>query len=177
MKKFLFALFALTCYSNFAAAGEVKVNWGKLDDFTEISPGHETKEHFRERLKKEFEDVFAALAKKLPDGYQLTVNISDIDLAGDIRPGASFSVSQIRIMREIYWPRMNFSYELRNTQQEVIAQAKEELRDMDYLHRVRIPSGRTSFEYEEKMLNDWFKKQVLAGTFPDTDAKAVTANK
>ncbi|MBC3875648.1 DUF3016 domain-containing protein [Undibacterium flavidum] len=177
MKKFLLTLFALTCYSSFAAAGEVKVNWGKLDDFTEINPGHETKEHFRERLTKEFEDVFAALAKKLPDGYQLTVNVSDIDLAGDIRPGASFSVSQIRIMREIYWPRMNFSYELKNSQQEVIAQAKEELRDMDYLHRVRIPSGRTSFEYEEKMLNDWFKKQVMTGVFPNNDVKAVTANK
>lgn len=177
MKKVFFALLVLSAYPSFAGAGEVKVNWGKLDDFTEINPGHETKEHFRERLTKEFEDVFAALAKKLPDGYQLTVNISDIDLAGDIRPGASFSVSQIRIMREIYWPRMNFSYELKNPQQEVIAQAKEELRDMDYLHKVRIPSGRTSFEYEEKMLNDWFKKQVLAGIFPTKDTKAVAVNK
>lgn len=176
MKKFLFALFALTGLSNFVHAGEVKVNWGKLDDFTEISPSNESKERFRERLTKEFEDVFAGLAQKLPDGYQLIINVSDIDLAGDVRPGPWYATNQIRIMREIYWPRMNFSYELKNSQQEVIASAKEELRDMDYLHRMRIPSGKTSFEFEEKMLNDWFKKQVLAGTFPTKDGKAVAVN-
>jgi hypothetical protein len=177
MKKLLFAALTLSLASNAALAGEAKVNFVKLDNFTDIKAGNEQKERFRERLTEEFSSVFSGFAAKLPEGYQLLINITDIDLAGDIRPGMSIHFDQIRWMKEIDWPRIQFTYELKNTQQEVVASGKEELRDMDYLRRFRIPSGKTSFEFEEKMLQDWFKQQVVSGAFPSQDLKTVTATK
>ncbi len=176
MKKILIAALLCGLYSSTASAGEAKVSWGKLDEFTDIHAGSEFKERFQERLTKEFEAVFSAFAKKLPDGYELNIDVTDIDLAGDARPGQWMYGQQIRVMREIYWPRMNFSYTLKNAKQEIIISGKEELRDMDYLHRFRIPSGNTTFEFEEKMLQDWFKKQVLAGHFPSREVKAVVTS-
>ena len=176
MKKLLFAVIVGALYSSASFAGEAKVSWGKFDDFTDVVAGSESKERFRERLTKEFEEVFSAMAKKLPDGYVLTIEVSDLDLAGDARYGNWATINPIRVMREIYWPRMNFAYSLKNANDEVVVSGKEELRDMNYLHRFRIPSGATSFEFEEKMLQDWFKKQVLAGSFPSKDVKAVATN-
>lgn len=175
MKKLLFAVIVGALYSSASFAGEAKVSWGKLDDFTDVVAGSESKERFRERLTQEFEDVFSAMAKKLPDGYVLNIDVSDLDLAGDAKFGTWAAIYPIRVMKEIYWPRMNFTYTLKNANDEVLVSGKEELRDMNYLHRFRIPSGATSFEFEEKMLQDWFKKQVLAGSFPSKDVKALAS--
>ncbi|MBR7799939.1 DUF3016 domain-containing protein [Undibacterium fentianense] len=177
MKKLLLATLLLGSLSHTALAGEAKVSWGKLDNFSDIHPGHsENKDQFRARLMQEFADVFNGFAQKLPEGFVLQIDVSDLDLAGDIRPGIWLQGTQIRLMREIYWPKMSFTYELRNAQQEVVAKGKEELNDMDYLHRVKIPSGKTSFDYEEKMLQTWFKRQVATGQFPSKDSKAIAGN-
>lgn len=174
MKKLLLALSVMAVFSGVAQAGEAKLNWGKFDDFADVVTGHMSKEMFHEQIQKDFALVFNHLAKKLPDGYELEVTVTELDLAGDIRPGMWVgSMHDIRVMREIYWPRMNFSFELRNEKKEVIATGKEELRDMDYLRRARIPSGNTSFEFEEKMLQDWFKKQIASGNFPSKEGTSV----
>jgi hypothetical protein len=171
MKKIVIACLILSVFSGAAHAGEAKLKWGNLDDFTDVSPGYELKDAFRERLMQEFGLVFSNFASKLPDGYQLDVTVNDLDLAGDVRPSAS--IHQIRFMTQIYWPRMKFQYELRNEKNEIVSSGVEELRDMDYLGRARVPSGRTSFEFEEKMIHDWFRKQTIAGVFPSKDMKAV----
>lgn len=171
MKKILIAVLLASLNYGTAYAGESKLNWGNLDKFADIQEGREHREVFRENLKKEFSEVFNHLAKKLPEGYTLTVQINDIDLAGDIRP--STSIWQVRIMTSIYWPSMNFEYELRNEKNEIVASGKEQLRDMDYLNRPRIPSGRTHFEFEEKMLQDWFRHQFKSGEFPSNANKQI----
>lgn len=173
MKKFLFALSLLAFQASSAYAGEAKLTWGNFDKFSDVQEGRDSRDRFRENLMKEFTDIFNAQAKKLPDGYVLSVDVNDLDLAGDIRP--SMSSWQIRIMTTIYWPRMNFNYELRNEKSELITSGKEELRDMDYLNHARFPSGVTHFEFEERMVQDWFKRQLAAGTFPSKDSTKVAA--
>ena len=165
----------LIAFSGLAHAGEVTLKWGNWDDFTDVNPGNELKESFRERMVKDFGRVFSKFAKKLPDGYQLDVMVNDVDLAGDVRPNMS-SVAQIRLMTTIYWPRMKFHYELRNDKNELIGSGDEQLSDMGYLTNTRVTlGGATSFEFEEKMISDWFRKQTNAGVFPSKDMKAVAA--
>lgn len=165
----------LSAFSGLAHAGDAKLKWGNLDNFTDVNPGNELKESFRERMVKDFGRVFSKFAKKLPDGYQLDVTVNDVDLAGDVRPNMS-SVAQIRLMTTIYWPRMKFHYELRNDKNEMISSGDEQLSDMGYLTNTRMTlAGATSFEFEEKMISDWFRRQANAGIFPSKDAKAVAA--
>ncbi|MBY0574842.1 MAG: DUF3016 domain-containing protein, partial [Undibacterium sp.] len=112
MRKYLIATLLCAFYGSAALAGDAKVNWGKLDDFTDIYPSYETKEMFRERVIKEFADVFTALARKLPDGMHLEINVSDLDLAGDVHGTMATLSGQIRVMRAIHWPKMDFTYQL-----------------------------------------------------------------
>lgn len=167
----LFAL--LVAVSSPVFAADVKVNWGKLDEFTDIQESFAHREQFRLDMQKEFALVFQHHAKKLPEGYQLEITVTDLDLAGDVRPGVYNGVHHVRVMKELYWPRMNIEFELKNAQGEVVAKGNENLRDMDYLRRVRIPSGNTEFEFEEKMIQDWFKKQYATGAFPSTQGASV----
>jgi hypothetical protein len=79
-------------------------------------------------------------------------------------------------MKSIYWPSINFTYEIKDDKGVVVVSGKEELRDMDYLSHIRIPSFNTIFEFEERMLQVWFKREILSGRFPSKDVKAVATN-
>ena len=166
MKKIFFALAVTSMVASSAFAGVAKVSWQEPEKFTDIRPSNETRAGFQERVFKDFDQFFADLAKKLPDGYQLDVTVTDLDLAGDVNGLYSKMGRDIRVIKEIYWPRMSFSYTLKNSQNELVASGKEQLKDMSFMSRASLASGRTSFDYEEKMLEDWFKKQQRDKVFP-----------
>lgn len=166
MKKsvFVVALFSLLSVSAFA--GEAKVTWGDLFKFTDVVEGQENRTYFQERLVKEFGDMFNRFSDRyLPEGYQLEVKITDVDLAGDVRP-MIVKTGMMRVVSRIYWPKMSFDYVLKNNKNDIVKTDKVNLKDIGFLDRVHIPSGKTSFEYEEKMLDDWFKQQQLDHVFP-----------
>jgi hypothetical protein len=147
-------------------AGESKVNWQEPEKFSDIRPGNESRDAFQQRLMGDFETMFANFAKKLPDGHQLEVKITDLDLAGDVNAAYGMASRDIRIIKDIYSPRMNFSYTLKNQKGELLASGSESLRDMDFMSKSRLMLGSSGFPYEEKMLRDWFDRQQKKKIFP-----------
>ncbi len=169
MKKYPLAILfasALVSVTSLAHAGEVKVTWQDPDKYTDIRPTSETREAFQQRVTKELDAVFQDLAKKLPDGVQWEVTVTDLDLAGDVRPPQGARINDIRIVKDLYWPRMSLHYKMSDSSGKVLAEAKEDIKDMNFLMSSMIPSGHTSLQYEEKMLTDWFKKQQREQIFP-----------
>jgi len=166
MKKFCAALFATSAFMSAAYAGEVKVTWQDPEKYTDIRPSSETKEAFQEQVFKELGKVFEDLAKKLPDDVKWDVVVTDVDLAGDVRPGMRGGMNDIRIVKEIYWPRMSMTYKMTDGSGKVIAEGKDDIKDMNFMSGIMIPTGGTNFQYEEKMLQDWFKRQQRDKVFP-----------
>ncbi|MES2049408.1 MAG: DUF3016 domain-containing protein, partial [Pseudomonadota bacterium] len=72
----------------------------------------------------------------------------------------------IRVVKELYWPRMSFFYVLKNEKNEVVASAKEDIKDMNFMTSISVHANGSGFDYEEKMLNDWFKAQQKMKKFP-----------
>ncbi|MBC3871557.1 DUF3016 domain-containing protein [Undibacterium oligocarboniphilum] len=166
MNRRLLAMLSVALLSPLAHAGEVSVTWYEPEKYTDIRPTNETREVFRDRVTKELGLVFADLAKKLPDDVKWLVTVTDVDLAGDVRPMMHGGMNDIRIIKDVYWPRMALQFQMTDSTGKVIAEGKEDIKDMNFMMGIRIPSGNTSFEYEEKMLHDWFKKQQRDGRFP-----------
>lgn len=146
-------------------AADVKVEWQDVSKFSDVRPSNETSAEFHQRLVKEFDEIFASLAKRLPDNYQLIINVKDIDLAGDLRPFYRASLHDIRVMREIYWPRMSFDYELKDAQGQSLVKDSVALSDMAYLNRINF-AHHSEFKYEEQMLRDWLLKLQRDKVFP-----------
>ncbi len=168
MKKILFnvVLISMIASQVSAFAGEAKVSWQEPEKYTDIRASNESRDSFKERVFKEFNAMFSTMAKKLPDGYQMEITVTDLDLAGDVNSMYSRQGRDIRVVKELYWPRMSFSYTLRNEKNEVVASAKEDVKDMNFMMSAGIHSNVSSFDYEEKMLNDWFKTQQKTKKFP-----------
>jgi hypothetical protein len=161
MKQVLFNFILAIMSVSSAYAGEAKVTWQEPEKFTDIRAANESQQGFQARIIKEFDLIFADLAKKLPDVYQLEVNVTDLDLAGEVNAANR----DLRIVKPASWPRIRFTYLLKNAGGEVLASGQENLKDMGFMSRAGLPAG-SSFVYEEKMLHEWFFRQQRAKIFP-----------
>lgn len=165
MKKLLLSLLAILISAGAAHAGQAKVIWQAPDNYTDIREGNELRDSFRAQLFHDFESIFADMAKQLPDGYLFEVTVTDVDLAGQVNGMHGASWQNIRVVKAIYWPRMSFSYTLKNAAQELLQSGQEEVKDLGFMSAVGS-AGQTRFGYEERMLKNWFKKQQREKKFP-----------
>ncbi len=147
----------LPCVAQNALAGDGAVTFVDVEKFTDILSGDESPADAQKTVRKEFARIFSRLGKKLPDGYQLEVSVTDIDLAGAVRYNLTQSAQNLRVVKETDWPRIKFSYTIKDASQHVLASGTEDLRDLDFA--IKTNTSNSEFKYEEQMLKDWFRRQ------------------
>jgi hypothetical protein len=140
------------------AAGESEVTWTNPDKYTDIKGGNESNTRFKARVFDNFEKHFQKLSEKLPDGQIFKVNVTNVDLAGDVRFD---TMDRIRVIRDLYIPRMKFSYELLNADKSIVDSGEVNLKDMGFLQFSPSRYNTTSFSYEKRMLDKWFLKTFI----------------
>ncbi|WOH37004.1 DUF3016 domain-containing protein [Thalassotalea fonticola] len=166
MNKLLKVFATVITVSMFAPAvfaGQAEVEWIKPEKFTDIKPANESRSHLQKRIFKELEQHFSELAEKLPDGQMLKVSVTNLDLAGDVRYMVGPNNATIRVVEDLYFPKMKFDYQLIASDQSVISTAKADIKDMSFNTGVRSSFSSESFHYEKTMIDDWFYQ-----TFPET---------
>lgn len=141
-----------------AMAGEVKVEYKDYKKFTDMKPANEARGAYEKRTMASFDKIFADLAKELPEGYSWNVIVTDIDLAGDVNHMYTQTGQQIRVIKDLFIPRINFSYSLLDQNKVVVAEEKDlKLKDMGFMSRSSANRSNAPFEYEKVMLERWFK--------------------
>lgn len=143
--------------SAWAASSEVE--WKDYKSYRDIREGTENRTRFRERTFKQLEDHFAELAAQLPEKQLLKIVVTDVDLAGDTLAGG---INQMRIVKQNYPPRMNFSYQLLDAEGQEIKADTVKVRDMNFMNSTNLKYRNKALGYEKKMLDDWFKKNFSA---------------
>jgi hypothetical protein len=157
----ILALFTLTAQASTPTTAEVKVAWQHPEKYTDIRPSNGTKAAYQKQVIKAFDKIWADFASKLPAGYRLEVTVKDLDLAGDVNPMFRIDHNDIRVIKDIYFPRMNFDYVLFDANKQQIAAGQDEkIKDMGFM--MSTPSGfnQREFAYEAEMLKKWFKKTI-----------------
>ena len=154
MRKTLLA--ALLALAAGGAWAQVEVLYSKPEEFSDVPFNVRD----REQLLKEISAHFARLAKQLPAGQNLKVEVLDVDLAGRTYP-RHFSPDEIRVMRGgADWPTMHLRYTLQQGGA-LLRSGDEHLSNMAYQDRVNRYSSGDPLRYEKQMMDDWFQK-----TFP-----------
>lgn len=162
MKQFILMVTLLTIsflLSPNAFAASSEVTWTDYKSYRDINEGNENRKSFRERTFKGFEKHFAKLAATLPEGQTLKIDVTDVDLAGDTNAGG---INRMRIVKQIYSPRMNFSYQLLDADGKVIQSDDVVVKDMNFMSGSSLKYRNKSLGYEKKMLDDWFEETFKA---------------
>lgn len=144
-----------------AAAGTVELRFIEPDRYADI--GWRTLDRSRnlERLRIHLQ----GLSTQLPDGQRLTIDVLDVDLAGEEVPG--LEMDPVRVLRgRADWPRMHLRWQLVGPGAATRA-ADEWLSDPVYLDRL-APSFASSeaLPYDLRMVDEWFRARILQGQPP-----------
>ncbi|WP_259366156.1 DUF3016 domain-containing protein [Colwellia sp. 6M3] len=157
MMKFITCLLSLTVVTfsiTAVEAAQVEVKWTNPEKYTDVDSAQGHRQKFKERTFKNLEAHFSKLAEKLPEQQKLIFEVTNLDLAGDI----NYGIKRVRIIKDIFSPRMKFSYELLNADNTVVKRDDVSLHDMGFLTHSSLKYRNESLSYEKKMFDDWFKK-------------------
>lgn len=138
-----------------AATSEVK--WTNPEDYRDIHPGEGHRAKFKAKVFADFEKHFAILAENLPENQKLMIEVKDVDLAGDVNQ----NFRRIRVVKDIFFPRMKFSYQVIDLNKNEISSGEVDLKDMNFLMGSSLRYKSDRFSYEKRMLDNWFKETFL----------------
>ena len=112
-------------------------------------------------VQRDIEQHLQQLAERsLAASESLKIEVLDIDLAGEFEPLRSGAGADVRVLRDITWPRIKLHYTLTDHALPV-ASADVQLSDLSYLSSINRYGSGDRLRYEKAMLDDWFNKRIV----------------
>ena len=140
--------------------GVVKITWQDVDGFRDVKAVGDIQSRYELRVFETLtKNLNKTAAKNFQPNQKLELVVTDVDLAGDVRPTFGATTNDIRVVKDIYPPRLTFSYQVLEGDKVIIA-GNEKLRDMGFMQTVGVANDKP-LRYETKMLDEWLKKSVM----------------
>lgn len=146
----------LAAASPLHAVGTVEVTYVEPEKFMDIGFGSVD----RQSVLSDMTAVLKQLGEKLPDGQTLKLEVTNINLAGELRPGAG---RELRVMTgRADWPEINLRYTLQAGSQ-TIKSGEAKIYDIGYqTNATFVDRIGTNLPYERHMLRKWFAANFAA---------------
>jgi hypothetical protein len=143
-----------------AKSSRVEVNFFEPSNFTDIGDSRNPSEASRQSDLDQIREYLVDQSKVfIPEGQRLEVTFTDIDRAGDFEPTRGPNWNDVRMVREIYPPRMTLTFRLVDANGSVIKEGKRELRDMNYLMKLNPIGQSDPLRHEKSLLDDWMRSE------------------
>lgn len=110
----------------------------------------------REVLKDIEAHLVEQAGRRLP-GADLSIEVTDVDLAGDVRPFGRH-MQWMRVIRAIDSPALDLRYELREAGK-VVRAGTAHLRDVAFQDRINAYSSGDPLRYERRMIDKWLDEE------------------
>lgn len=141
--------------------GPVQVQWTDPTQFTELRYSRNRWDAERGNWVETLAEYLRTQAsKQLPPGQKLDVTITDIKRAGDYEPWHGPRLDDVRVMRDIYPPRITLQFTLTDANGQVIDQGERKLSDSGYLLNSSLPNNTDPLRYEKRLLNEWVRREL-----------------
>ncbi|MGY3041726.1 hypothetical protein ACVWWQ_003359 [Rhodanobacter sp. TND4EL1] len=158
-----FRLWCIACLAlaSFAvqaqASNPVSVRYSHPAHFTEATRSvgfHPDDDAYLEPLKAYF---IQRAARILAPGQRLDVVVTDVDRAGEYEPWRGPNFNNVRIVKDIYPPRIDLDFTLYGADGKVLRSGSRKLRDVAFLSRVSA-TDQDSLRYEKSLIDRWLRK-------------------
>ncbi len=97
-------------------------------------------------------------ARVLAPNQRLEIKVTEVDLAGDFEPWRGPNFQDVRIVKDIYPPRVNLEFRLLDADGKVVSEGKRELRDMAFMMTVGLSTS-DALRYDKEMLSNWLRRE------------------
>ncbi|MGA2015341.1 MAG: DUF3016 domain-containing protein [Opitutaceae bacterium] len=124
------------------------------DNFTDVKDSYIPTEKGRDAILKTLRDFLVDRTEsRIPNGYQLTITFTEINLAGKFEPWHN-PPYDIRYLRPVYPPHFKFTYSVTDPSGKVVKSGSEDILDANYQMRVVIDYS-DPLRYEKDILAEW----------------------
>lgn len=96
-------------------------------------------------------------------GQHLDVTITDIRRAGACEPWRGPQWDDVRVIKNIYSPRINLRYTLTTADGKLVRSGEATLRDAAFLSRATATRDDDPLRYEKRMLDSWLRHEFTPG--------------
>jgi hypothetical protein len=145
--------------SSGASAANLAFEYTDPSEFRDLRATDTSQDRFEQRVLKELEAHFRNEAAMLPEGQNLRVTLTDLDLAGFIEyPSSMRWPMGLRVVRNLDFPQMNFTYEVRDASGELLSSGEEKLRDLSFRSTMFVNRDTDALRYEKALISDWFHR-------------------
>lgn len=98
------------------------------------------------------------MENRLPPSYRAEVVITDVDMAGEFEPWRRSGFDDVRIVKDLYPPRINLSFRVVNAAGETVLNGDRKLRDLNFMYAAR-PLNSDPLRHEKELLAKWIRKE------------------
>ena len=144
-----------------ASDSRVQVDWTKPGDFSEAKqyPGSGLGRESPDEWLTDLANHLRYRAERvLPQGDDLHVTFTNVQRAGTYEPWRGPQWDDVRIIKDIYPPRIDLTFTLTDANGGVVKEGKRELRDPAFLQR-GILNESDPLRFEKRMLDDWLRSE------------------
>lgn len=138
----------------------VTVNFPNAENYTDfkdsLSGTERGREDYEYMLRRTISETATAVLK---EGQRLTITFNDIDLAGDFLPSARTGYN-IRVVKEIYAPRMNFHFVLADANGAVLKEGDRNLLDTSFMYNTDIIDRNQELFHDKSMIKNWIRREL-----------------
>ena len=151
-----------------AASSRVQVTWTDPADFSEAKESYGTglgRESADEWLGELAKHVRYRAERVLPPGETLQVTFTNVQRAGTYEPWRGPRWYDVRIIKDIYPPRISLKFTTTDASGHVVSQGARDLSDPAFLQR-GILNETDPLRFEKRLLDDWLRSEF--GSTADT---------
>jgi hypothetical protein len=142
------------CAIGASAASNVRVEFVKPENYTDVSFRSMTPQSARERLIRELSRAIQDAGAKSLAGYELYVQILDVHMAGRPLFEAPGINSDLRIRNRTTPPKISLQYMVKGRSGKVVAKGTELLIDPNYQWNITY-EGTDELYSEKALLRNW----------------------
>lgn len=142
-----------------ALNAKVSVDFTDVENYRDIQLGATNSEKEQQIVLSAVKKSFENTAKRyLPENYSLAVTVVDIDLAGDFELPSSMG-HDIRLVTDIFPPRINFHYEIRDGENQIVKKEDAKLVDLNFMYAIRTFEQPTA-EFVSELVKNWGRRTL-----------------
>lgn len=137
------------------AAQKVEVDFVDTEDFTDFTSTPRQSAEVQQRYIQELtQHLERRLTKRLAPGQVIHLVVTDIDMAGEFEPWRTGGFDDVRVVKNLYPPRIDLSYRLTDAEGNVLRESDCKLRDLSFMYSVD-PRDSDPLRHEKELISDW----------------------
>ena len=101
-------------------------------------------------------------AERVPVGQRLAITVTSVDLAGEFEPLRRPPYGTVRIMRDVYPPRVELRFRLTDANGAVVSEGQRRLENVAF-HDTAAVRSTDPLRYDKALWNAWLRAEFARG--------------